>query len=63
MKVGGVIERLHDDGRQLVVARGAHRQDKHPNRPGRVTVSGKPSDEVPPGTLDSIHTQAGPKPQ
>ncbi|QDV35008.1 type II toxin-antitoxin system HicA family toxin [Tautonia plasticadhaerens] len=63
MKVGEVLKRLHDDGWYLVVTRGAHRQYKHPNTPGRVTVSGKPSDEVPPGTLNTILKQAGLKPQ
>jgi predicted RNA binding protein YcfA (HicA-like mRNA interferase family) len=28
-------------------------------KPGRVTVPGKPSDELAPGTLNSIRKQAG----
>jgi predicted RNA binding protein YcfA (HicA-like mRNA interferase family) len=28
-------------------------------KPGRVTVAGKPSDDLPPGTLNSILKQAG----
>jgi predicted RNase H-like HicB family nuclease len=35
------------------------RQFKHPIEPGRVTVSGKPSHTVPPGTLRSFRKQAG----
>ena len=47
------------DGWYLVVTRGSHRQFKHPAKPGRVTVAGKPSDDLPPGTLNSILKQAG----
>ena len=38
---------------------GSHRQFKHPTKPGRVTVPGKPSDDVALGTLNSIRKQAG----
>ena len=38
---------------------GSHRQFKHPTLPGRVTVAGKPGDDVAPGTLGSILKQAG----
>lgn len=50
---------MRDDGRVRVKARGGYRQFKHPTRPARVTVSGKPSHTVPPGTLASIFKQAG----
>ncbi|MBV8074780.1 MAG: type II toxin-antitoxin system HicA family toxin [Planctomycetaceae bacterium] len=46
----------------LVVTREDHRQLKHPTKPGRVTVAGKPSDDLPPSTLNSILKQAGLKP-
>ncbi len=59
MKVSEVLKLLHDDGWFLVVTRGSHRQFKHPTKPGRVTVAGKPSDDIPPGTLSSIFKQAG----
>jgi len=39
--------------------RGSHRQYKHPDKPGLVTVAGKLSDEPPPKTLASIFKQAG----
>lgn len=39
--------------------RGMHRRFKHSSKPGRVTVSGKPSDNLAPGTLNSILKQAG----
>jgi len=59
MKVREVLRLLRDDGWSIVVTRGSHRQLKHPVKPGRVTVAGKESDEVPPGTLNSILKQAG----
>ena len=39
--------------------RGSHRQYKNAKKPGTVTVAGKPSLDVPPGTLNSILKQAG----
>lgn len=47
------------DGWRLARTRGSHRQYKHPNKPGTVTVAGKPSLDVPLGTLNSILKQAG----
>ena len=47
------------DGWFQVRQRGSHRQYQHPNKAGTVTVSGKPSVEVPPGTLSSVLKQAG----
>ncbi|MBV9498829.1 MAG: type II toxin-antitoxin system HicB family antitoxin [Acidobacteriaceae bacterium] len=37
---------------------GGHRQYKHPRKRGRVTVSGHPSDEVHPRTLQSVLTKS-----
>jgi len=59
MKVGEVLRMLQDDGWILVATRGRHRQYKHPSKPGRVTVPGKPSDDLAPGTLNSILKQSG----
>ena len=59
MKVRQVIGVLMADGWALVATRGSHRQFKHPTKPGRVTVAGKPSDELAPGTLKSIAKQSG----
>jgi predicted RNA binding protein YcfA (HicA-like mRNA interferase family) len=50
---------LQDDGWFLVATRGSHRQFKHSSKPGRVTVPGKPNDDLAPGTLNSILKQAG----
>ena len=59
MKVREVLRMLQDDGWFLVATRGSHRQFKHIGKPGRVTVPGKPSDDLAPGTLNSILTQSG----
>jgi predicted RNA binding protein YcfA (HicA-like mRNA interferase family) len=59
MKVSEVLQRLRDDGWILVRTKGSHRQFKHATKPGRVTVAGKPSHTIPPGTLASIFKQAG----
>lgn len=59
MKVNEVLRRLHDDGWFRVNSKGGNRQFKHPTKAGRVTVSGKSSHSVPPGTLASIFRQAG----
>ena len=58
MKVRAVIERLQADGWFLDRTRGSHRQYKHPSKSGLVTVPGKPSDDLAPGTLNSILKQA-----
>lgn len=59
MKIREAIHLLEQDGWTLVATRGSHRQYKHPLKPGRVTVAGKPSDDLAPGTLNSILKQAG----
>lgn len=59
MKVSEILELLKNDGWYLVATRGSHRQHKNRAKPGRVTVSGKPSDDLAPGTLNSILKQAG----
>jgi predicted RNA binding protein YcfA (HicA-like mRNA interferase family) len=59
MKVHEVISRLEADGWYLARTRGSHRQFKHLTRPGTVTIAGKPSLDVPPGTLHSILKQSG----
>ncbi len=58
MKVSELLRLLHEDGWYLAVTRGSHRQFKHPTKPGRATVPGKPSDDVAPGTLNSVLKQA-----
>jgi predicted RNA binding protein YcfA (HicA-like mRNA interferase family) len=55
MKVSQVLRLLHEDGWFLVGTKGSHRQSKHPSKHGRATVAGKPSDDLAPGTINSIH--------
>lgn len=59
MKVRSVLKLLHKDGWTEIARRGSHRQLKHPTKKGRVTVPGRLSDELAPGTLNSILKQAG----
>jgi predicted RNA binding protein YcfA (HicA-like mRNA interferase family) len=59
MKVSDVLKMIRNDGWYQVAQRGSHRQFKHPSKPGRVTVAGKPSDELAKGTQMSILKQAG----
>jgi predicted RNA binding protein YcfA (HicA-like mRNA interferase family) len=59
MKVSEILRMLGEDGWHLVATRGSHRQFKHSSKPGRVTVPGKPSDDLAPGTLNSILKQSG----
>ena len=53
-----LLHLLQEDGWFLVAMRGSHRQFKHRLKPGRVTVAGKPSNDLAPGTLNSILKQA-----
>jgi predicted RNA binding protein YcfA (HicA-like mRNA interferase family) len=59
MKVSELLRILGKDGWVMVRQRGSHRQLHHPTKPGTVTVAGKPSVDVPPGTLNSVLKQAG----
>jgi len=59
MKIREVLELLRNDGWYLDRTKGGHQQYRHPTKKGLVTVSGKPGDELAPGTLNSILKQAG----
>jgi predicted RNA binding protein YcfA (HicA-like mRNA interferase family) len=50
---------LKKHGWEIDRTRGSHRQLVHRIKPGTVTVSGHPSDDVHPKTLKSILRQAG----
>lgn len=63
MKVRDAIRLIEQDGWFLVATRGSHRQYKHSTKSGRVTVAGKPSDDLAPGTFNSILKQSGLKEQ
>ena len=58
MKVKEIIKVIEADGWYLVTTRGSHRQYKHSNMSGRVTIAGKLSDDLAPGTENSIFKQA-----
>jgi predicted RNA binding protein YcfA (HicA-like mRNA interferase family) len=58
MKIREVIKLIEADGWYLVNTVGSHRQYKHTKKPGRVTVSGHPNDDVHPKTLASVLKQA-----
>jgi predicted RNA binding protein YcfA (HicA-like mRNA interferase family) len=58
MKVKEIIRLIETDGWVLKRTRGSHRQYQHPKKTGLVTVPGKPSDDLAPGTKNSILKQA-----
>ena len=62
MKVRDVLRLVQKDGWYLARTRGSHRQFKHDEKPGLVTVPGKPGDDLAPGTYNSVLKQAGLKP-
>jgi predicted RNA binding protein YcfA (HicA-like mRNA interferase family) len=57
--VEDVIRLIEEDGWFVVATPGSHRQYKHAVKSGRVTIAGKPSDDMAPGTLNSVLKQAG----
>ena len=59
MKIREVTKLLESDGWQHVRTKGSHRQFKHPVKKGLVTVAGHPSEDLAPGTLNSVLKQAG----
>ena len=59
MKARDVIKLIEKDGWILVRQKGSHKQYKHPVKKGLVTIAAhKQSDEIAPGTLNSIYKQA-----
>jgi len=59
MKVRDILKRLAEDGWVLKTTAGSHRQLTHSTKPGKVTVSGKPGDDIQGWLLASIWKQAG----
>jgi predicted RNA binding protein YcfA (HicA-like mRNA interferase family) len=57
--VKDVISILEQHGWRLARQRGSHRQFKHPNRPALITLAGRPSKTVKPGTLAKIRRDSG----
>ena len=58
-KVAEAIRMIERDGWYQVKSKGSHRQFKHATKSGRVTIAGKPSDDLAPKTFESILKQAG----
>jgi predicted RNA binding protein YcfA (HicA-like mRNA interferase family) len=60
-KVREAIRIIEGDGWFQVKASSgtSHRQFKHATKAGRVTIAGKPSDDLSPSTFNSILKQAG----
>lgn len=54
MKVRDAIKQVEADGWRLVRQRGSHRQFKHAEKRGTVTIAGHPSRELASKTLRSI---------
>jgi predicted RNA binding protein YcfA (HicA-like mRNA interferase family) len=59
MKVRDLIKIIEADGWNHVRTRGSHRQYSHAIKRGVVTLPGKSSDDLAPGTLNNILKQAG----
>ena len=62
MKVRDVLKLVNEHGWYLYAQKGSHRQFKHPELAGKVTVAGHPSEEMAEGTFKSILRQMGAKP-
>ena len=58
-KVKEVIKMLEEDGWVNIATKGDHRQFKHPDKKGKVTVRGKPNETLDQFLLNSIWKQAG----
>ncbi len=58
VKVRDIIQLLREDGWEQVRMKGSHRQFRHPEKPGTVTIAGKFGIDIPIGTLKNIFKQA-----
>jgi len=58
-KVKDAIYLLEKDGWFLIRTKGSHKQYKHSLKKGLVTIPGNLSDDLAPGTFNSILKQAG----
>jgi Predicted periplasmic or secreted lipoprotein len=59
MKIRKVIKMIEQDGWYLVRTSGDHRQYKHHEKTGLVTIPGHLDDDITKGTLKSVLKQAG----
>ncbi len=58
-KVADAIRLVERDGWVFVRQTGSHRHYKHPTKRGKVTIAGRESKALAPGTWNSILKQAG----
>ena len=58
-KVRDMIKIILSDGWALKSQKGSHRQYTHPKKKGKVTINGKPSDDLDDFLVNSIEKQAG----
>jgi predicted RNA binding protein YcfA (HicA-like mRNA interferase family) len=58
-KVRDMLKILREDGWRLVRQTGSHRQYRHVEKTGTVTVSGHEGDTLPHGLVNAILKQAG----
>ena len=58
-KVADAIRLVEADGWVHARTRGSHRVYKHPTKPGRVVIAGRPSKDLATGTWENILKQAG----
>ncbi len=59
LKTSTVLKMLLDDGWVVAYQNGSHRQLKHPVKKGKVTLNGKPSDDIWGNNLKSVEKQSG----
>jgi predicted RNA binding protein YcfA (HicA-like mRNA interferase family) len=59
MKVRDMVALIESKGWRLARTRGSHRQFHHRERPGTVTIAGKPGKDVSQDMIGSILKQAG----
>lgn len=59
LKTSEVLKALLADGWYVAAIRGSHRQLKHPDKPGKVTLNGKPSSDIYGMELKSVERQSG----
>jgi predicted RNA binding protein YcfA (HicA-like mRNA interferase family) len=59
MKIRKVIKMIEKDGWYLARISGDHRQYKHNEKKGLVTISGHLDDDIGKGTFNSVLKQAG----
>jgi predicted RNA binding protein YcfA (HicA-like mRNA interferase family) len=59
MKVKEIIKQIEAEGWFHQTTKGSHRQYKHPIKSGKVTINGKPNDDLSEYIRNSILKQAG----